>query len=79
MPVRTRRMKNSGNGAKLPEGSSSSNEDIEMSHQPKVWFMNLEPRWIQESRKDWRHLMRMSNLNHQWFKKTILHSYYSIF
>jgi hypothetical protein len=31
MPVRIRRMKNSGKGAKLPKGSSSSNEDIEMS------------------------------------------------
>jgi hypothetical protein len=31
MPVRTRRMKNFGKGAKLHEGSSSSNEDTGMS------------------------------------------------
>uniref|UniRef100_A0A2N9I538 Uncharacterized protein n=1 Tax=Fagus sylvatica TaxID=28930 RepID=A0A2N9I538_FAGSY len=31
MPVRTRRMKNSGKGVRLPEGSSSSDEDTEMS------------------------------------------------
>jgi hypothetical protein len=31
MPVRTRRMKNSGKGVRLPEESSSSEEDIEMS------------------------------------------------
>ena len=31
MPVRTRRMKNSGNGVRLPEGSSSSDEDTEIS------------------------------------------------
>ena len=31
MLVRTRRIKNSGNGAKLPEENSSSDEDIEMS------------------------------------------------
>ena len=31
MPVRTRRMKNSGKGAKLPEENSSSDEDTEMS------------------------------------------------
>ena len=31
MPVRTRKMKNSGKGVRLPEGSSSSEEDIEMS------------------------------------------------
>jgi hypothetical protein len=31
MPVRTRRMKNSKKGVRLPEGSSSSDEDTEMS------------------------------------------------
>jgi hypothetical protein len=31
MPVRTRRMKSSGKGVRLPEGSFSSDEDIEMS------------------------------------------------
>ena len=31
MPVRIRRMKNSGNGFRLPEGSSSSYENTEMS------------------------------------------------
>jgi hypothetical protein len=31
MPVRTRRMKSFGNGVRLPEGSSSSDEDTEMS------------------------------------------------
>ena len=31
MPVRTRRMKNSGKGVRLPERSSSLEEDIEMS------------------------------------------------
>ena len=31
MPVRTRRIKNSRKGVRLPEGSSSSEEDIEMS------------------------------------------------
>ena len=31
MPVRTRRMRNSGKSVRLPEGSSSSEEDIEMS------------------------------------------------
>jgi hypothetical protein len=31
MPVRIRRMKNSGKGVILHEGSSSSNEDTEMS------------------------------------------------
>ena len=31
MPVRTRRMRNSGKGVRLPEGSSSLEEDIEMS------------------------------------------------
>ena len=31
MSVRTRRMKNSRKGVRLPEGSSSSEEDIEMS------------------------------------------------
>jgi hypothetical protein len=31
MPVRIRRMKNSGKGVRLPEGSSSSDEDTEMS------------------------------------------------
>ena len=30
MPVRTRRMRNSGKSVRLPEGSSSSEEDIEM-------------------------------------------------
>ena len=35
MPVRTRRMKNSGNGVRLPEGSSSLEEDIEMSLRAK--------------------------------------------
>ena len=31
MPVKTRRMKNFGKGVRLPEGTSSSEEDIEMS------------------------------------------------
>jgi hypothetical protein len=31
MPVRTRRMRNSGKGVRLPEGISSSEADIEMS------------------------------------------------
>jgi hypothetical protein len=31
MPVKTRRMKNSGKDIRLPEGSSSSEKDIEMS------------------------------------------------
>ena len=31
MPVRTRMMKDSGKGVRLPEGSSSLEEDIEMS------------------------------------------------
>jgi hypothetical protein len=31
MPVRTRRMRNFGKGVRLPEGISSSEEDIEMS------------------------------------------------
>ena len=31
MPVRTRRMKNFGKSVRLPEGSSSSEENIEMS------------------------------------------------
>ena len=31
MPVRIRRMKNFGKGVRLPEGTSSSEEDIEMS------------------------------------------------
>jgi hypothetical protein len=31
MLVRTRRMRNSGKGVRLPEGSSSSEEDIGMS------------------------------------------------
>ena len=31
MPVRTRRMKSFGKGVRLPEGSSSSDEDTEMS------------------------------------------------
>jgi hypothetical protein len=31
MPVRTRSIKNSGKGVRLPEGSSSSDEDTEMS------------------------------------------------
>ena len=31
MPIRTRRMKSSGMGVRLPEGSSSSDEDTEMS------------------------------------------------
>ena len=39
MPVRTRRMKNSEKGAKLPEESFSSDEDTEMS--PPAKSMNL--------------------------------------
>jgi shikimate kinase len=35
MPVRTRRMENSGKGVRLPERSSSSEEDIEMSPSAK--------------------------------------------
>jgi hypothetical protein len=35
MLVRTRRMKNFRNGVRLPEGSSSSEEDIEMSPRAK--------------------------------------------
>ena len=31
MPVRTRRMRKSGKGVRLPEGSSSSEEDIGVS------------------------------------------------
>ena len=41
MPVRTRRMKNCGKGVRLPEGSSSSEKDIEMSPPAKSMAENL--------------------------------------
>jgi hypothetical protein len=41
MLVRTRRMKNSGKGVRLPKGSSSSKEDIEMSPPAKSMVDDL--------------------------------------
>ena len=41
MLVRTRRMKNSRKGVRLPEGSSSSEEDIEMSPPAKSMVSDL--------------------------------------
>ena len=79
MPVRTRRMKNSRKGVRLPDESSSSEEDIEMSLLAKSMVDELDPIWIQESKKRWRHSMRIPELNNQWFKKMIRHSYYSKF
>ena len=46
MPVRTRKMKNSGKGVRLPEGSSSSEEDIEMSPPAKACLTNSDLIWI---------------------------------
>jgi hypothetical protein len=42
MPVRTRRMRNSGKGVRLPEGNSSSEEDIEMSPSAKSMVDELK-------------------------------------
>ena len=42
MPVRTRRMKNSGKGVRLPEGSSSLDEDTEMSPPAKSMVDELK-------------------------------------
>jgi hypothetical protein len=42
MLVRTRRMKNSGKGVRLPEGSSSSNEDTKMSPPTKSMVDELK-------------------------------------
>jgi hypothetical protein len=41
IPVRTRMMKNSGKGVRLPERSSSSEEDIEMSPPAKSMAEDL--------------------------------------
>ena len=41
MPVRTRRMRNSGKDVRLPERSSSSEEDIEMSPPAKSMAEDL--------------------------------------
>ena len=42
MPVRTRRMRNSGKGIRLPEGISNSEEDIEMSPPAKSMVDELQ-------------------------------------
>ena len=64
MLVRTRRMKNSGKGAKLPEESSSSDEDIEMSPPAKSMVDELRT-WmdtrIQEKMKAFNENVQTTN------------------
>ena len=74
MLVRTRRMRNSGKDVRLPKGISSLEEDIEMSLPAKSMIDELQSYMDARIQEKWRHSMRMSELNHQWFKNKIWHS-----
>ena len=79
MPVRTRRMKNSKKDIVIQDGSSSSNDDNELSLPTKSIVDELRTWMDNRLQEDWKLLMKMSNLNQQRSKQIPQHSFCSKF